>query len=159
MVMKDPNENFAENIRQTLNQSLDDLDQNTLSQLNQMKYRALDQTRKPSRRIVWGAVPATVVALLLVFMLNVQQSKTQQTMPTDISLLSLLTEADTLDFYAEDIEFYQWLSEVLNDEADPGNQRGHLSAPLESDLVFSRGNGRENGSEYRTARISWNIRG
>jgi len=157
--MNDPNKTFDKNIRQVLNQSIEDLDLETAVKVGQLKYHALDTSRKRSSRLVWGAVPATVVALLLVFLLNGQQKNSLQQISSDITELSILTATDTLDFYAEEIEFYEWLSEVLENETDLSDLRGDLSTFFAPDLVLGSGIKRRNSSECGITGIPGDFRG
>lgn len=157
--MNDPNKTFNEKTRQVLNQSIENLDQETSFKIGQLKYRALDPSRKKTRRFVRGAVPATFVAIFLVFLLNGQQQDAMQQVYPDISELSILTATETLDFYAEEIEFYQWLSEVLEDETDLSDLRSDLSSSLDSDLVISAGIKGRISSEWRITGILGDFRG
>ena len=157
--MNDDNNNFTKNVCRVLDQSLDDLDTVTERKLSQLKYRALDSAaQKKSWKLVWGTVPATVV-LLLIVLSNLPQKQQIQVASPDIIELNILTAKESLDFYAEDIEFYEWLSEVMENEPELSGQ--HTAVPVNSDSgnSFSTGNRRNIIAQSGTDRVSWGFRG
>lgn len=157
--MNDNNDKFTENIRNVLDQSLDDLDTGLKLKLSRLKYQALDSAaQKKSWRLVWGSVPLTAV-LLLIVLFNLPQPRQIQIASPDLSALNILTATESLDFYAEDIEFYEWLSEVMENEQDLPGQRTSVPVHPDSDNPFGTGNGHNTIAQFGTDRISWGIRG
>jgi len=150
---------FTEKLCHLLDQSLDDLDPAVEARLSRMKYRALDEASSHRQRnFVWGAIPATLV-LLMIVVFNVPQ---RYSSTPDFAELNILTTPEPLDFYAEDIEFYEWLSDVLEAEPPLSDRRSavfDLSLPLPVD-------GRRNGKNVQsvitrsgTDRIYWSFYG
>jgi Protein of unknown function (DUF3619) len=114
--MMEKNDRLIKNIRQVLDQSLDELDAVTQSKLSQARYLAIErQQQRKSRLLYWGAFPA-VGLVLLVLLLNWPAAPINQGHVPDFVELSILTSTEPLEFYQEEIEFYEWLSEVLEAE-------------------------------------------
>ncbi|MCF6267848.1 MAG: hypothetical protein L3J57_15085 [Desulfuromusa sp.] len=162
--MNDDNDKFTENVRSVLNQSLADLDTDTEFKLGRLKYRALDSAKQKKKgKFVWGAVPAAVV-LSLVLLFNLPQNQQIHVASPDVFVLSILTAEEPLDFFAEDIEFYEWLSEVMEDESELSGQHTAVPDIPVSDNPLSTGN-RQTGNRQRIIaqsgadRVSWSIRG
>ena len=150
---------FTEQLCHLLDQSLDDLDPAVEARLGRMKYRALDEARSHrQRKFVWGAVPATLV-LLMIVVFNVPQ---RRIVAPDFAELNILTTPEPLDFYAEDIEFYEWLSDVLEAEPQPSDHHSavsDLSSPLP---VEGRRNGKDDRIDITRSgadRIYWSFYG
>lgn len=114
MMKKD--DRLIENICQVLDQSLDDLDAVTQSRLNQARHLAMErQQRRRFQFLYWSSVPAAGLVLLLL-LLNWPTASLNPTTAPEISELHIITAAEPLEFYQEEIEFYEWLSEVLETE-------------------------------------------
>ncbi|MDA3903280.1 MAG: hypothetical protein PF441_07530 [Desulfuromusa sp.] len=157
--MNDNNDKFTENIRSVLDQSLDDLDADLKVKLSRLKYRALDSAaQKKSWKLVWGSVPLTAV-LLLIVLFNLPQPRQIQVASPDLTTLNILTATESLDFYAEDIEFYEWLSEVMENEQELSGQRTSVPVNPDSDNSPGTGNGQNTIAQSGTDRVSWSIRG
>ena len=93
-------------IQHQLDDSVDSLDGQTLSALNQARQRALGQRRSgfTARRLAWlGSTATAAIALSLWLSWPMPQE------PTLVEDLELITAAD-LDFYRE-LEFYDWLAD------------------------------------------------
>lgn len=158
--MNNPEDKFTENICKVLDRSLDDLDSDTLTKIGQLKYRALDSAqRNKSRKLFWSAIPATCVAILLVFLLNGLQQEPLRTVPTDFTALNILTAGDSLEFYTEDIEFYEWLSEVLENEPEINDQHSDLFNTSGPGIAMGTGEERRSASQFGVDRISRGVRG
>lgn len=157
--MNESDGKFHENIGRVLDQSIADLHPKTVARLSRMKHLALDSSRRRSWRWVWGAVPASMVAILLVFMLNGRHIEPLKPLSTDAIDLSLLTEADALEFYTEDLEFYLWLSEILEKNPDLSERRSTFPADSGHDAALGVWPGGRSASEYGFARIPGAFRG
>ena len=103
-------EKFNTNIKQSLDDSVDALDANTLSKIRQVRAEAIDRAKHRhvnwSGLLVGGLATTCVMVIAVVVLLN--SSTSMQTVPAvDIELIS---SSDNLEFY-EDLEFYEWLEE------------------------------------------------
>ncbi len=100
---------LANKIRTTLDQSVDDLDQDTLRALRVARHDAVEQLRKPKRHwIPLTSVAATAsVAILAVSLITLHPA--DNGMLQEVDDMSLLTAGDDLELY-ENLEFYQWLA-------------------------------------------------
>ncbi|MEA3362410.1 MAG: hypothetical protein U9Q61_03980 [Thermodesulfobacteriota bacterium] len=157
--MNDKSDKFTENIRSLLNQSLDDLDTDTEFKLGRLKHRALDSAKQKKKgKIVWGVIPATAV-LLLVVLFNIPQNQQMNVASPDVFELNILTAEESLDFYAEDIEFYEWLSEVMEDELELSGQHTVVPVNSVSNRPLSAGNRQQVITQFGADRVSWSIRG
>ena len=114
--MNDNKDRFEQDARRILNQSLEELDGATLSRLNQARQRALAiRSRHTSRLLLWGSLPAGALAILLALLFWPAVPVPQINEP-DLGDLHILTATEPLDFYQDDMEFYEWLSETLETE-------------------------------------------
>ncbi|MCD6582973.1 MAG: hypothetical protein J7K90_14350 [Desulfuromusa sp.] len=157
--MNDDKDNFTNNICRVLDQSLDTLDTVTENKVSQLKYRALDSTaQKKSWKLVWGTIPATA-ALLMIVLFNLPQNQQIQIASPDIIVLNILTAKESLDFYAEDIEFYEWLSEAMENEPELSGQHTAVPVGIDADNRFSTENRRNVIAQSGTDRVSWGFRG
>ncbi|MDC0335308.1 DUF3619 family protein [Pseudodesulfovibrio sp.] len=147
--MTDKERQFLDNARQVLDDSVQDLDGATRSRLAQARNAALDSKRKRRRRLVtWGTPAAGLAAAALVAVLALRgpDASMEEKYVAD---LDILTSEEPLDFY-EDIEFYQWLSEVAENEDDLSGDRSGVPAPVAARA--RRGTGPEcDGSGIRDA--------
>lgn len=140
------NDTLTENIRQVLDQSLEDLDASTRSRLTQARYLALERRKSSKQRLfLWGSIPAAGLTLLVLFLLWPSAPITQLKGP-DIGELNILTSAEPLDFYQEEMEFYEWLSEVMETEKEFS---GRLNP--QSDNPFSNHFARPGWQQQRVA--------
>ena len=157
--MNHSDDKFTEQLCHLLDQSLDDLDSAVEVRLSRMKYRALDEVRSSrQRKFIWGAVPATLV-LLMIVVFNVPQ---RRSVAPDFAELNILTAPEPLDFYTEDIEFYEWLSDVLETELQPSDRHSAVSGVPPSRLIDGSRNRR--GRQFAITgsgadRIYWSFYG
>ncbi len=157
--MSNQEDEFKENVCKVLDQSLDNLDPVTAAKLSRLKYQALDTVgQKKKGNLAWGAIPITVV-LLLIVLFNVPQQRQMQMIAPGIAELNLLTSPESLDFYAEDIEFYEWLSEVMENELELSGQHTAVPVNSESDCAFSAGSRQNILTQSGAYRVSGSIRG
>ncbi len=157
--MNDRSDKFTDNICSVLDRSLDDLDTTTKLKLSRLKYQALDTAiQKKSWNLAWGGVPMVVV-LLLIVLWNQPQNQQMQVASPDLTALNILTAEESLDFYAEEIEFYEWLSEVMEKDQKLPDQ--HTSVPVNNDSNDASGTGigRNAFAQSGTDRVSRGIRG
>jgi len=157
--MNHSDDKFTEQLCHLLDQSLEDLDPAIEARLGRMKYRALDEVRSHrQRKFVWGAVPATLV-LLMVVVFNVPQ---RRIVAPDFAEMNILTAPESLDFYTEDIEFYEWLSDVLETESQPSDRHSAVPDVSPSHPVDGSGNRKDRQfaiTRSGTHRVYWSIYG
>ena len=123
--MKISDEEKRKKICQVLDQSVAELDPDALQRLQRGRASALDRLHSKRRgywKSLWAGVPGLVV-LVIIGLISWPTSDTPQVQLPDLIELNLLTSTQSLDFYAQDIEFYLWLAETM--EANPAN-RGAL---------------------------------
>ncbi len=157
--MNDRDDKFEDNICRLLDQSVDDLGVDVELKLGRLKYRAMSSTAsKKSWKPIWGGALMTA-ALLLIVLMNLPQNRQIQFASPNFTELDILTAKESLEFYAEDIEFYEWLSEVLENEPDVMGE--HTSVPTYTDPANSSGGGegRNRLAQSGADRVSRDIRG
>jgi hypothetical protein len=150
---------FENKIRKVMDQSLDVLDTGTLAEISRLKYRAMDAAeQKRPRKPVWVIAPV-LVSLLFIVLLNIPQQEGSKFADPALTELSILTGSESLDFYEEDIEFYEWCSEVMATETNMSDQR--TAVPVDTGTKHTAGTreGRSRVAKLGIARISWLIRG
>lgn len=157
--MNDVNERLKKNICQVLDRSLDDIDDQTATEISRLKYNALETSRnkKPLIPFYRSAVAATFLVVLSVLLFSVFDQSSQQLFSPDTIELQVLLTDETFDFYTEEIEFYEWLSEMLENELDPLDQRSDLSIDADPGFASGTGNSRHGAAEFRTDRVSGSI--
>ena len=123
--MKEPgkNEEFVSKARDLFDDSVEQLDAATLSQLNQGRHRALaelDTARPLGQWLRWApAAGIAVVAVVAVMIMNEPMS-TVTDEPITASDFEMLLEDDSLELF-EDLEFYTWLQSTdLETNGDVG---------------------------------------
>jgi hypothetical protein len=110
--MSKRNENeLKENIRKSLDDSVDTLDANTLSKIRQIRAQAVEKaetgkTNSRQRFLVGGLATACIMVLAVMLLINSPTS--MQTVPAED--LELISSSDNLDLF-EELEFYEWLEE------------------------------------------------
>ena len=135
--MKDTEEKFLSEIKEHLDQSVDNLDGATRSRLNRMRHLALEQRQPKANRFrnwLWAggaALPALALGILIYFGLPNQQGSDVQppqvashveqppqvtvaaihNLPEDLDLddLEILLDDDDLDMLT-DLEFLTWVN-------------------------------------------------
>lgn len=157
--MSDKNSKFEENIRRVLDHSLDDLSADAEYKLSRLKYRALSPAVSVKNiRPVWGSV-FMAATLLLIVLLNVPQDRQVQLTSPDFTELDILTAKESLEFYAEDIEFYQWLSEIMEKEPAFMGEDPVVPANTHSQNTSSRANRKNILAQSGVDRVSGDFRG
>lgn len=152
MIKKD--DRLIENIRQVMDQSLDDLDAATCSKLTQARHLAMErQQREKSRLFYWVSAPVAGL-VLLVLLLNWPVAQQKPVVTPDFGELSVLTAAEPLEFYQEEIEFYEWLSEVLETESELSEHHAPQSDPAVAVRFSGAGERCTGTAECRNARLS-----
>ena len=109
MINRNQDDTFKDNLRQSLDNSTDNLGAETLSAITQARYRALE-SRKTSHD-TWGWMPAGAVAgVCMALLVYVSVShKTVEESPV-VDELELLSNIDDIELL-EDLEFYEWLED------------------------------------------------
>ncbi len=114
--MNQTDKQFIADVCEVLDQSIEDLDGPTQIKLRQARQDAL--RKRPAKyysRLFWGiASGATALIILAAVMLPVQQK--QLSITGEMKNLTLLTSEDSLELYDHDIEFYLWLSDVMDEK-------------------------------------------
>jgi len=127
--MMDKERQFLENARQLLDESVHDLDGATRSKLAQARNAALESRHRSRRRLLtWGTPAAGLAAAALVGVL-VLRTPSVPIEESSVADLDILTSEESLEFY-EDIEFYEWLSEVAENENDLSGDGDSVPAPV-----------------------------
>lgn len=127
MMKKD--DRLIENIRLTLDQSLEDIDGATRSRLTQARHLAMERQARKRHLWYWGALPVAAT-LLLVLLLNWPSAPLQPVAAPQLDVLNIMTAAEPLEFYQEEIEFYEWLSEKLEANKDLSDGASLPAAPV-----------------------------
>ena len=109
---------FVDKVRKALDDSVDNLDARTLSQLTQARHRALETAEsKPSvhRRPFWfslaGLLTAAAVVVLAIFLARHPSGPEHYSAIEDVEILAA---SENPEFFA-DMEFYAWLAEEMDD--------------------------------------------
>lgn len=148
--MKNESEKLRQDIQHLLNEQNDNLDAATLSRLNQARQQALSSRRK--RRSMfwsWSMVPAAFVIFLV--LLIRQPTNMLQPAEEGIADLHILTSEDSLEFFQEDMAFYEWVYEVTEEQIIP-DDRGDSGVDTSSTMV--RAGSRADGNRKSTGRVS-----
>lgn len=118
--MNEQDRKFVDSAKRLLEESVTDLDGATLAQLARARNRALAGRAERKRWLQrpWpvtglaASVLVTAALVLLVMFGPLRQDKVDENLVAD---LGLLTSEESLEFF-EEIEFYQWLSIVEEEE-------------------------------------------
>ncbi len=101
---------LTENIKQTLNDSAESIDANTLSRVRQIRAQAV--ARAEIRQHSWSGVMtgalATSCVMVFTIMILLRSPTPIENLPVDD--LDLISSSESLELY-EDLEFYEWLAE------------------------------------------------
>jgi len=126
------NDRFAQQARETLQQSERQLNSRTRAKLSAARRAALEQSTRDSNNWlfgrgapVWGALTAAAIVAVIVLRPNIpltnQSSATTAAVNTEAENLSAEQELDLyenlelLELY-EDLEFYEWLADEVPEE-------------------------------------------
>jgi len=157
--MMDKEKRFLENARQVLDDSIHDLDSGTRSRLTQARNAALDarlqKQRKRRRLLAWGTPAVGLAAAVLVGVMVFRGP--QPSAEAYVADFDILSSEESLDFY-EDIEFYEWLAEGVDDEEISGDGRSNV-APVAARDGECGGRGRKRVAKHRDAGIPSRVRG
>lgn len=111
---QDNKDKLTRNIKQTLNDSVESLDGNTLSRIRQIRAqaidKAIDKTVSPQSNwsvIMTGAM-ATACVTVFAVMILLNSPVSNNAVPLDD--LDLISSSESLELY-EDLEFYEWLED------------------------------------------------
>ncbi len=107
MSEKDKDQAFLDAIKTELDQSVSNIDAETISRITQARYQAIDKKGKSNQLTVWlpaGAIASACVALVIY---NLATTSTQVDQESILDKVELISE---LDLY-ENLEFYEWLEE------------------------------------------------
>lgn len=158
---EDP-EKLLQNVRRVIDEQNTSLDGATLSRLNVARQRALmGREKKKARLWGWSLAPVAGTALL-VFLLWQPVDIMQQT-GDDVSDLQILTGEESLEFFQEDMAFYEWIEEVMENESvhNYDNDSRDDNNELVSSDNFRRGpeqsTTRRTEAGWRAFRVSWLI--
>ncbi len=106
--MSKENDKLENHTRQTLDNSVDELDAATLSRIRQVRARAMEKAEGKS--INWFGVTsgalATASVMVFAVIILMRSETLPQTVPVDD--IELISSSESFEFY-EDLEFYQWL--------------------------------------------------
>lgn len=111
---KDSDDKLATNIRQTLDDSVESLDANTLSRIRHIRAQAVDKgvVKTAAQQSNWSAIMtgalATACVMIFAVMILLKTPAPGQSVPLDD--LDLISSSESLELY-EDLEFYEWLEE------------------------------------------------
>jgi Protein of unknown function (DUF3619) len=106
---KDP---FLQQVKSTLDQSADELDDATLRELRRARYAAVEASHKRSSWLLplgGLATAATVAAFSVSLWMASPPPGVDESLPP-LDDLALLGDAESLEFY-EDLDFYLWLED------------------------------------------------
>ena len=106
----DLNDPLLRKVKQQLDDSVEDLDAEVLSRLNQARSAALQANEKRSWRMqpMWGGMATASVALVVAVLWLGGESPQMNNMVVED--LELLSSTEAIELY-EDYEFYQWLND------------------------------------------------
>lgn len=105
--MSESNNSFEKQAKSLFDESVDQLDAATLSQLNRRRHRALAELH--GHRIRWARwAPAAGVAAALVVAVMLALPQTQVNSSLPVSDMDILLGEDSIEML-EDLEFYAWL--------------------------------------------------
>lgn len=105
---------FLQQINTTLDQSANELDDDTLRELRKRRRQAVEASQKRPAWLlpVGGLAMAATVAAFSVSLWMAAPQPGMENMPP-IEDMALLGDAESLEFY-EDLDFYLWLDEEQN---------------------------------------------
>ncbi len=103
-------EKLAANVRQTLDESANSIDANSLSRIRQIRTQAI--ARAEVRNSSWSGVMtgalATACVMVVAVIILLRSPMPTEAVPLDD--LDLISSYENLELY-EDLEFYEWLAE------------------------------------------------
>ncbi len=107
---------FIEEIKDHLDQSIDELDTKTLSKIRASRIVAAERGRKGI--ISWflpagGIAAAALVMLITLSQFNSTSNDSLEISPEELMLVEMLSDEQQLELY-ENLEFYTWFAEDEN---------------------------------------------
>lgn len=160
--MNEKDAKFLEDVRRQLDHSVADLDPEIARRLAGVRSRAIEAAEDGSRISWWrwSTGFASFAVLVMIFLFGLPGQK-PQVAPPDLMSLQVLSGQEPLDFFKQDLEFYQWLSEVMNNEGNSSGQYDYHN-PDPDAPIRSGGAGQAQGgdlSEFGIDRISGRVQG
>ena len=118
--MNEPDRKFGEQARGLFDESVDNLDAATLSQLNRQRQRALAELRPGVARpwIRWVPAAGMATAALIAVMVLMPGPADMGAVPAAVADMEILLGEDSIEML-EDLEFYSWI-----DMAEQGDDVG-----------------------------------
>ena len=96
-------------VKQHLDDSVRDLDANTLSKIRQIRSQAIENANV--KKTDWSGVMSGALATACVMVFTVAiLLKTPAIEPVSVDDLELISSSDNLELF-EDLEFYEWLED------------------------------------------------
>ena len=111
---QDNEDKLTRNIKQTLDDSVDSLDGNTLSTIRQIRAQAIDKaidkavTQQSNWSVIMTGALATACVMVFAVMILLKSPMSNHAVPLDD--LDLISSSESLELY-EDLEFYEWLED------------------------------------------------
>lgn len=107
--MKHPESQFEHDIKQTLDESQDQIDIETKHQLQRARNKALSRRNKTSMSQSWGGAIALASVTALAIGLAWDMPPSQSSFTDNIEDIELLASTEDMSLY-EDLDFYLWLA-------------------------------------------------
>lgn len=96
-------------VKQGLDDSVRDLDANTLSKVRQIRFQAIEKANV--KKTDWSGVMSGALATACVMVFTVAiLLKTPAIEPVSVDDFELISSSDNLELF-EDLEFYEWLED------------------------------------------------
>ncbi len=152
--MSDKEQNLIDEAKRLLDESADNLDTQVLTGLARARIAALERQqaeRKPW--LLWSGLSSAAVATLAVLIFWQQPQNQEST--NYVADMGILAAEESLEFYDE-MEFYQWLSEVADEEDGHSDSVGDGPAVVSAAIDW-RSDAGERSAERGVARISGRI--
>ena len=111
---QDNEDKLTRNIKQTLDDSVESLDGNTLSRIRQIRAQAIGKAidKAGAQQSNWSVIMtgalATACVMVFAVMILLKSPVSNHTVPLDD--LDLISSSESLELY-EDLEFYEWLED------------------------------------------------
>lgn len=110
--MKKSDEQIAREAKALFDASVDELDAATLSTLNQVRHRALEDAQSPRsewmRWMRWVPAAGVASAALIAVMVALPGPSEVEVMPAAMADMEILLGEDSIEML-EELEFYSWL--------------------------------------------------
>ena len=114
--MKKTDEEFASNLKETFDESVDALDAATLSRLNRSRHAALAELAEPRKRRRSWMPAAGMAAAVLLAVIVLQLPTGIRSVPgvASVTDMEILLDEDSIEMF-EELEFYSWMDDVQTD--------------------------------------------